>query len=271
MNGMTPATPATPATAPRVRPLDMHCPLQLLVIATAFLPALLPAAGRADVKVEKAPVAVETKTYDPKDPPKNVHLGEHEAGLTMSDFGCKIAFSLQPGDPRKQRNGKCQETLTVRSVKVIVDLKVTVWLPENANDKLKAHEQGHREMAETLYNERADKAAKAAGAVVDGKRFVAEADGCDQIDKAVEQTIGEINKKVYESYLTQTADASARAGDLYDEITAHGSNAVSEKAAAVQAFAKQAEEAKRAPGATTKPAPPGHGTNPAPIRQTLPK
>lgn len=244
-----------------------------IAILTAAAVLLLAAAGRAVVKVEQSPVSIETKTYDPKDPPKNVRgLGEHEAGLALSEFGCKIGLSISPGNPRPQRNGKCQEALVVQAVKISVDLKVTVWLPDNANDKLKAHEQGHRQMAETLYKERAEKAAKAAGALVDGKRFVADADGCDQIDKAVEQTIGEINKKVYESYLSQTADASARAGDFYDQITAHGRNTVDEKTAAAQAFAKQAEEARKAPGGTTKPAPrPGPGTNPPPVREILPK
>ena len=59
---------------------------------------------------------------------------------------------------------------------------------------------------------------------------------------------------MYESYLPQTADVSARAGEIYDDLTAHGTNAVDEKTAAVRAFAKQAEEAKQAQGGTTKPA-----------------
>ena len=151
---------------------------------------LLPAvAARANVKVERKPVEVETKTYDPQDPPKVHGLGEKEAGLTMSEFGCQIGLTLAPGVPRPQRNGKCQEALVVQSVTMTLELKITVWLPDDATDKLKAHEEGHRQMAETLYNERAEKAARVAASLVDGRRFVAEADNCDQIDKAVEQTM----------------------------------------------------------------------------------
>jgi hypothetical protein len=54
--------------------------------------------------------------------------------------------------------------------------------------------------------------------------------------------------------LSKTADVSARAGEIYDDITHHGTRMdIDEKTATAQAFAREAEEEK----ATTKP---GAGT-----------
>jgi hypothetical protein len=225
-----------------------------------FLPV---ATGRASVKVTHNPAEVEHKTFDPKNPPTDLVGLNHEAAVTVSEFDLKIGLGVQPGEKRPLRNGKCQESLTIASVTLTLGLKVTVWLPDNANEKLKAHEEGHLLMTEKVYAERADKAARAAGALIDGRRFTAEAENCDDVDKAVEQTIGEANQKVYHGYLSKTADVSARAGEIYDDITRHGARAdIDEKTAAAQAFDRQALEEKQSAnpptthpaGATTKPA-----------------
>jgi len=218
---------------------------------------LLPAsAGWGNVKVTHKPVEVEHKTFDHENPPKELGL-EKEGAVTVSEFDLQIGLGLVPGDKIPQRNGKCREYLVVQNVNLTIGLKITVWLPDNATDKLKAHEEGHRVMTEKVYNERSDKAAKAAGALIDGHRLTAEADNCDEVDKAVEQTLGEANKTVYHAYLTRTADVSARAGEIYDDITRHGTRMdIDEKTAAAQAFAREADEEKQAttrPAATTKP------------------
>jgi hypothetical protein len=209
--------------------------------------------GWGNVKVTHKPVEVEHKSFDHNNPPKDLGL-EKEGAVTVSEFDLQIGLGIAPGDKIPQRTGKCRETLVIQNVNLTIALKITLWLPDNATEKLKVHEEGHREMTEKVYSERSDKAAKAAGALIDGKRLIAEADNCDEVDKAVEQTIGEANKKVYHAYLTRTADASARAGEIYDEITRHGIRMdIDEKTAAAQAFAREADEEKQA---ATRPAGP---------------
>ncbi len=170
---------------------------------------LLPiSAGWGNVKVTHKPVEVEHKSFDPGNPPKELGL-EREGAVTASEFDLQIGLDISPGEKRPQRNGKCQQSMVIQNVKLTLGLKITVWLPDTANDKLKAHEEGHVQMTERVYADRADKAAKAAGALIDGLRMTAEADNCDDVDKALEQTIGEANKKVYHAYLARTADVSA--------------------------------------------------------------
>jgi len=213
---------------------------------------LLPlSTGWSNVKVTRKPVEVEHKTFDRNDPPKELGL-EKEGAVTVSEFDLQIGLGIAPGEKIPQRNGKCQQSMVIQSVNLTLGLKITVWLPDNATDKLKAHEEGHLLMAEKVYAERADKAARAAGALIDGRRMTAEADNCDDVDKAMEQTIGEANKKVYHAYLTKTADVSARAGEIYDDVTKHGTRMdIDEKTASAQAFDREADEERQA---TTKPA-----------------
>jgi hypothetical protein len=219
---------------------------------------LLPvSSGWGNVKVTHKPVEVEHKTFDHNDPPKELGL-EKEGAVTVSEFDLQIGLGIAPGDKIPQRNGKCRESMVIQNVNLTIGLKITVWLPDNAPDKLKAHEEGHLVMTEKVYNERSDKEAKAAAALIDGRRMTAEADNCDDVDKAMEQTIGEANKKVYHAYLTRTADVSARAGEIYDDITRHGTRMdIDEKTAAVQAFAREADEEKQA---TTRPVASGKPT-----------
>lgn len=220
--------------------------------------------GWASVKVTHKAVEVEHKTFDHKNPPTDLVGLKDESAVTVSEFDLQIGLGVAPGEKR-QHNGKCQESMTIQSVSLTLGLKITVWLPDNAPEKLKAHEEGHLIMTEKVYAERADKAAKAAGTLIDGRRLTAEADNCDDVDKAVEQTLGEANKTVYRGYLPRTADVSARAGEIYDDITRHGTRLdIDEKTAAAQAFDRETEEEKQATsqpahlagsaGTTTKPA-----------------
>jgi hypothetical protein len=235
-------------------------PTASTIPSVAFsLATLLPAmAGWSSIKVTHKQVEVEHKSFEKSNPPKELTGEQKEGAVTISEFDLKLGFGLVPGEKTPQVNGKCRETLVVQAVNLTIGLKITVWLPDDAPDKLKAHEEGHVQMAEKIYAEQADKAARAAGALVDGRRLVAEADNCADIDKAVDQTIDQANKKVYQAYLSKTADLNARAGEIYDDITHHGTRLdIDEKTAAAQAFAREAEEEKRA---ATRPAAVGAST-----------
>jgi len=220
---------------------------------------LLPvSSGWCDVKVTHNPVEVEHKSFDHTAPPKELGL-EKEGAVTVSEFDLKIGLAFTPGVKRPQPNGKCQQSIVIQGVNLTLGLKITVWLPDDATDKLKAHEEGHVQMTEKVYAERADKAAKAAGAIIDGRRMTAEADNCDDVDKALEEIYAQANKKVYNAYLPLTADVSARAGEIYDDLTRHGTRLdLDEKTATAQAFAREMAEERKA---ATRPA--GPATKPA--------
>ena len=221
-----------------------------------LVPLLLPARpAAAQVKVEKKPPDVEHKTFDPKSPPKDMpELGHGEVALCVSGFSCdtkvQVAESLIP-----LANGKTRVVFTVKSVTPVVGLKVVIWLPEGATDKVKAHEEGHRQIAERAY-QGAEAAAKQAAAKLVGRRVIAEERVPDDAEKAAGEQLRALNQQVADAYLEVVKAPTDRVQELYDDLTAHGTKETPDEATAIRlAFDRQAEEAKAAATKpTTKPA-----------------
>src|SRR5207248_8362230 len=61
-------------------------------------------------------------------------------------------------------------TLTVTSVRVTLQLKINVWVPEGATQHVIEHEQGHRQISEHYYGT-ADKVAEEIAAKYLGKQI----------------------------------------------------------------------------------------------------
>lgn len=215
----------------------------VLAIASSATPAA------ADVRVTKRPAEVERRTFDPFSPPDDLPpLKPGEAAVTTYRFDCDTSLSAA-ASKYPLAGGGCRTTLSVQGVRLVLRLRVTVWLPEGASDKLWAHEDGHREIAERMYLS-AEAAAHRAADRADGRRVVGEGDDCE---KAANERLNELAKQIGEQYRELVIAPTKRVQDVYDELTAHGANAdPAEKAAIKAAFERYAEETKKA--ATTKPA-----------------
>lgn len=232
--------------------------IALLLSGIALCGSAVASSAQAAVKVEKAPAVIERKTFDPDRPPTNMPpLKDGELAVTASSFECSAQVTYTPRR-REMGNGNCRMTYHIDGLVVKIALHVTVWLPENAPDKLKAHEEGHREISERFYAN-AEKAAKLAGEKLDGRNIEATAPDCE---KAASEKLAVANRGVAESFLKQVSAPSTRVQNIYDEVTAHGTRPVDEATAIKQAIAQQAEEAKQAEktaprsGATTRPTTP---------------
>src|SRR5688572_11335488 len=157
--------------------------LALLTFAVAAPPAVL-----GSVSIEQEPVVVKRRTFDPARRTKEMPpLGPGISALTETVFHCGTnaryeVISRERGRP----GGGCRATVRVRHVDVTLRLTITIWLPRDAGCKLKAHEEGHREIAERVYAG-AEAAARAAAARMDGRRFSGEAGRCEE---AVERAVG---------------------------------------------------------------------------------
>src|SRR6478735_6812264 len=131
-------------------------------VCAVLLVGLLCGAARAAeaVKIEKAKVKVEYKTFDPKhlpDPPPPVEKGE--SAVTVYGFGVETDLQYTYGEtPRGGGGGPVTMDFRMERVTLKLSMTITVWLPEGANEQLKAHEEGHRQIAEIFYAD-ADKAA----------------------------------------------------------------------------------------------------------------
>jgi hypothetical protein len=196
-----------------------------LVIAVAMLmPVMLaPGARGADpVTIEKAKVKVEYKTFDPNhlpDPPPPVDNGE--SAVTVYGFGVETDLQYTYGEaPRGGAGGGGPVKMDFRMERVTLKLSmtITVWLPEGANEQLKAHEEGHRRIAEIFYAD-ADKAARKVASRAAGKSVSGE--GKD-ISTAGRAAVEKVNKSLCDDFLKAVADPCQRSQEAFDRITDHG-------------------------------------------------
>lgn len=216
-------------------------------VRAVLLVGLLCHAVRAEeaVKVEKAKVKVEYKTFDPNhlpDPAPPVEKGE--SAVTVYGFGVETA--LQYTYAETPRGGSpVKMDFRMERVTLKLSMTVTVWLPEEANEQLKAHEEGHRQIAEIFYAD-AEKAARKVAARAQGKSVSGE--GTD-ISSAGRAAVERVNKSLCDQFLNEVATPCQRAQEAFDRMTDHGRKAEPTAKEAVELSVKEGREAA---GAGTK-------------------
>ena len=201
-----------------------------LVASTSFT-----GLARGDVKVDRKPMVVERRTFDPAHPPADMPpLKGNEAAVTESKFDCRVAMKYELVG-HKQSAGGCVTTLKVQHVEATLQLDVIIWLPTGATAKLTAHEEGHCRIAEQIYNG-AEGIARNAGAALDGKTVTGQGGDCPAADK---QATDSSARQFCQEYLKRTVEVTGQVGETYDELTAHGTRAKpAEDEAIRQAFQK---------------------------------
>jgi len=204
-----------------------------LGIATLACVAM-PCAG--DVTVEQKPIVIEHKTFDPAHrPPEMPPLKPGEAAVTESLFDCAADLTYKVVD-RTPTNDGCTTTLRVQSVHLTLSLKVLLWLPAPTPAKLAAHEEGHKQIDQRIYDEAkplADQAAKS----IDGQILSASAVDCTTAENKAAQSAAE---GVCKRYLQSVGQRTERINQEYDKITVHGTKASPAEAKAVeQAFDRE--------------------------------
>src|SRR5439155_10394007 len=137
------------------RPYWSLRPPVVLLVALALLPALAPSAARArGVSVQKAKVVVVRKTFDRRNPPKDMPpLGPRADAVTHLKFGCSASAAYEVTSRRRdtsRRRGAsgCTATAVVNDLDVQLELEITIWVPRGARQKLIDHEEGHRVIGE---------------------------------------------------------------------------------------------------------------------------
>ena len=232
--------------------MDTRRPTLLFVLfALASLAPLArgetPATQPSDVVIERTPPDVQTRTFDPKNPPPDMPpLRDGEAAVTQSSFTCQTLIAATIIDQHRTSQG-CTATVRVTSVKTTITLGITIWLPVKGSKKLTAHEDGHRLIDETFY-EGAEAVARRLSTEMLGQRRVGKGADCDA---AAQAAIKEAGDQLCGDYMVAVQRPASRVQELYDEITDHGRKRISEAAAIKQATARQKKEA--AESGTTKP------------------
>ena len=200
----------------------------------------------AEVIIHHDPPAVEHRNFDPAHPPVQMpHLDPGEAAVTETTFNCAVKSSTK-GTSHQEADGNTQSIAKVDAIEMTLSLHVIVWLPNRAPQKLIDHEEGHRRIAEQIYKDRADNAARAAAAKVDGREFRGSGATAEQANGAVDSALQKAQDTLCNAYLEKTGGVAGRVGDLYDQITHHGTRLrPAEDQAIVQAFEQYDKEQKK--------------------------
>jgi hypothetical protein len=209
-----------------------------LIVGIAWIAA--PRAG-AEVAIERAPAVIERKTFDPSHrPPEMPPLKPGEAALTQARFDCNVEMTYVVVNSRAHEE-KCDTSIRIRAVRLVLHLNVTIWLPQNAPAKLSNHEEGHRQIAEEIYRD-AERVARAIARPIDGKTITGTGDDCPAAQKQAVQSAAD---DICKNYLDRTGNRTSVVGDIYDDLTGHGTRAdPAEQEAIRQAFAKEEKSSR---------------------------
>jgi hypothetical protein len=214
-----------------MKPSSCCCLAVVLVLSgVALAAAPAPAPATAPVKVTRVPTTLQTRTFDRKHPPAQMpRLTGNEAAVTVPAFSCEVRLQVEDSPRSAQK-----PTVTVVAMDITVRLDITMWLPKGVTAKLKAHEEGHRQISEKFY-EKADSIAKSVAQKYIGRTI--DVDGRDHaaVDAEMKRTINEFCGE----YMGGVSVPASRVNDAYDHITEHGTNRISEAEAIRRAMKHQ--------------------------------
>jgi hypothetical protein len=206
---------------------------------------LLPRLAAAEVTINRTDAVIERRMFDPSNPPPDMpKLESTEAAVTESYFSVNTNIGGQVIDQQKTDNG-CRTSIKVDTVQVTLRLRVTVWLPNGAVPKIVNHEEGHRAIAEYYYRD-AESVARHFAEEFIGQTISGSGKDCDSAGEiATKQAAQLLGAK----YLGQVDVPCAKAQEIYDQITEHGTNAVKEEKAIKQAILKaRRDDTDQSPG-----------------------
>ncbi len=176
--------------------------------------------------INKQPVAIANRTFDPATPPTNMPpLAPGEGAECDSDF---LSNASVRGESRQ--TDAIHATLTVTQITVTLQLNINIWVPTRVTQHVIEHEEGHRQVSEYYY-QTADKLAERIAATYMGKQV--EITGTDlgaESSKMLQQMAADIT----DEYNKELNPGPTQL--LYDAITDHGRNEVVVKDAVAHAL-----------------------------------
>jgi hypothetical protein len=191
------------------------------------------------VTVERRAPTTQFVTFDPAHPPPDVAKLQHgENALTRMLFNCTVKLKYETID-KHFHDGQWHVTTRLGEVDVTLDLTNTIYLPEQANDRLRAHEMGHAKINGIIYREDADDAANRFAREAMHRTWEGEGASVDAAGKTA--TDAAVNW-IADQYLKATANKAFRIGEIYDDLTKHGTNNKLVSDAIFDAIEKQREE-----------------------------
>jgi hypothetical protein len=189
------------------------------------------ASAEQGAEVVQSVVQLQRRSFDPKQPPADMPpMKPGEAALTEFNYGCSAEVSYI------RNQGEGADRVTIQSVQMNISLSITIWLPKKTTQKLNNHEEGHKQIGQTIYNNSAQQAARQAAEPLVGKVI----DVAGMSDEAIQRVVNDHVQQACDRYMKSAPAHAGRVGEAYDRITDHGRNRIDEQTAIKRAF-EQAE------------------------------
>lgn len=185
--------------------------LVLLVVSVHFL--LSCNKPGEPIQVKQLPMKVETKYLDDLKEGEKKPVHSHERAVTDWKFGCKVDFQFEVVD-QTQLAREFLTTVKVNKVNIQLDAPVVIWLPEDADEKLIAHENAHVEICKKFYGTAKKDALEAAKKVVD-KKF--QGSGKSQ-KKSIKKALSIANREVCDYYHLNMSEKIDRVSEIFDSL-----------------------------------------------------
>jgi hypothetical protein len=176
--------------------------------------------------IEKQPVVFSKRSFDPAAPAADMPpLGEGEEAECDSNF---ISDANVSG--RMQKIDATNATVTVTQVRVTLQLKITIWVPNGSTQHVIEHEQGHRQISEHYY-QFADKVAAEIAAPYIGRQIAIS--GSD-LNAELRNALFQLSKQITAEYNDKLTPGPAQ--QRYEDLTDHSRNDRDANDAAAQAI-----------------------------------
>jgi hypothetical protein len=121
---------------------------------------------------------------------------------------------------QRRRTGATSAMVTVTQVKMMLQLGITIWVPDDVTQKVLEHEEGHRQISESYYAS-ADQLARRIAASYIGKQVTVTG---DDLDAEANKMLQQIGADITAEYSRQLDPEPAQL--RYDAITDHARNDV---------------------------------------------
>jgi hypothetical protein len=183
-------------------------------------------AGEGAIIVDKQSPAFANRTFDPANPPADMPpLSPGDAAECDSNFICNANLR---GETRKTDD--THGIVTIKQIKVTLQLNVTIWAPGSATPKQLEHEDGHSQISQSYY-QTADRIARQIASERIGNQIeISGADLNAEANKALLQAAADINAEYNRRLDPETTQ------QYYDAMTDHGRNGIVVKDAVAAAL-----------------------------------
>jgi hypothetical protein len=185
-----------------------------------------PEAAASAPQIVKQAATVTRHTFDPAAPPADMPpLVAPETAECDTNYISDASVS-----GRSRKLDATHAEVTVTAVKVMLELKINIWVPEGATQQVIEHEEGHQQISEHYYRDADKVAEKVAAEHIGEKMSVSGPDLEAGINTALQKIAAEITAE-YNRKLNPNA-----AQQRYDDITDHSRYDIAASDAAARAL-----------------------------------